>query len=94
MRDDLVEKLHSEISRCTSSLLAEDIIADVDVSCLWPVKVLTEMTPAGPFWEAEPEHQDDLEKYLDGCTCHFIRPNWTLPHREKAAPGANGVSAA
>ena len=54
-----------------------------------------EVAPAGPFWEAEPEHQDYLEKYPDGYTCHFIRPNWTLPHRaEKAESGASGISAA
>jgi peptide-methionine (S)-S-oxide reductase len=75
--------------------IAEDTIADVDASGLWPGKVVTEVAPAGPFWEAEPEHQDYLEKYPDGYTCHFIRPEWTLPHRaEKAAIGASGVSAA
>ena len=75
--------------------LAEDTIADVDASGLWPGKVVTEVTPAGPFWEAEPEHQDYLEKYPDGYTCHFIRPDWTLPRRaEKAESGAIGVSTA
>jgi peptide-methionine (S)-S-oxide reductase len=75
--------------------IAEDTIADVDASGLWPGKVVTEVTPAGLFWEAEPEHQDYLEKYPDGYTCHFIRPNWALPHRaEKAKSGASGVSAA
>jgi peptide-methionine (S)-S-oxide reductase len=75
--------------------IAEDTIADVDASGLWPGKVVTEVAPAGPFWEAEPEHQDYLAKYPDGYTCHFIRPNWTLPHRaEKAQSGASGVSAA
>ena len=54
--------------------IAEDTIADVDASGLWPGKVVTEVAPAGPFWEAEPEHQDYLEKYPDGYTCHFIRP--------------------
>jgi peptide-methionine (S)-S-oxide reductase len=43
--------------------------------------VVTEVTPAGPFWEAEPEHQDYLERYPNGYTCHFVRPNWKLPHR-------------
>ncbi len=61
--------------------IAEDTIADVDASGLWPGKVVTEVTPAGPFWEAEPEHQDYLEKYPDGYTCHYVRPNWKLPHR-------------
>ena len=60
---------------------AEDTIADVDASGLWPGKVVTEVEPAGPFWEAEPEHQDYLEKYPDGYTCHFVRPGWRLPHR-------------
>ena len=68
--------------------IAEDTIADVDASGLWPGKVVTEVAPAGPFWEAEPEHQDYLEKFPDGYTCHFVRPNWTLPHRsEKAQSG-------
>jgi peptide-methionine (S)-S-oxide reductase len=60
---------------------AADTIADVDASGLWPGKVVTEVTPAGPFWEAEPEHQDYLERYPDGYTCHFPRPGWKLPHR-------------
>jgi peptide-methionine (S)-S-oxide reductase len=61
--------------------IAEDTIADVDASGLWPGKVVTEVTAAGPFWEAEPEHQDYLEQYPNGYTCHFPRPNWKLPHR-------------
>jgi peptide-methionine (S)-S-oxide reductase len=60
---------------------AEDTIADVDASGLWPGKVVTEVTPAGEFWEAEPEHQDYLERYPEGYTCHFPRPGWKLPHR-------------
>jgi peptide-methionine (S)-S-oxide reductase len=60
---------------------AEDTIADVDASGLWPGKVVTEVSPAGPFWEAEPEHQDYLERYPNGYTCHFVRPSWKLPHR-------------
>jgi peptide-methionine (S)-S-oxide reductase len=64
--------------------IAEDTIADVDASGLWPGKVVTEVTAAGPFWEAEPEHQDYLEKYPDGYTCHFVRPNWKLPHRDQS----------
>ena len=60
---------------------ALDTIADVDASGLWPGKVVTAVEPAGPFWEAEPEHQDYLEKYPDGYTCHFVRPGWKLPHR-------------
>jgi peptide-methionine (S)-S-oxide reductase len=61
--------------------VAEDTIADVEASGLWPGKVVTEVTPAGPFWEAEPEHQDYLEKYPNGYTCHFARPGWKLPRR-------------
>jgi peptide-methionine (S)-S-oxide reductase len=56
-------------------------IADVNASGLWPGKVVTEVAPAGPFWQAEPEHQDYLERIPNGYTCHFVRPNWTLPGR-------------
>ena len=65
--------------------VAEDTIADVDASGLWPGKVVTEVEPAGPFWEAEPEHQDYLERIPWGYTCHFARPDWKLPRREAAA---------
>src|SRR5271166_5595166 len=61
--------------------VAEDTIADVEASGLWPGKVVTEVVPAGPFWEAEPEHQDYLERYPNGYTCHFPRPGWVLPRR-------------
>ena len=61
--------------------VAEDTIADVDASGLWPGKVVTELLPAGDFWEAEPEHQDYLERVPNGYTCHFARPNWKLPRR-------------
>ena len=61
--------------------VAEDTIADVEASGLWPGKVVTEVTPEGPFWEAEPEHQDYLLRYPYGYTCHFPRPNWKLPRR-------------
>src|SRR5260221_14091291 len=75
--------------------VAEDTIADVDASGLWPGKVVTEVAAAGPFWEAEPEHQDYLEHYPNGYTCHFIRPDWKLPHRqEKAESGTRGATAA
>jgi len=60
---------------------AERTIADVNASGLWPGKVVTEVAPAGAFWEAEPEHQDYLERIPNGYTCHFLRPNWTLPRR-------------
>ena len=56
-------------------------IADVNASGLWPGKVVTEVAPAGPFWQAEPEHQDYLERIPNGYTCHFVRPNWKLPGR-------------
>ncbi|WP_426623486.1 peptide-methionine (S)-S-oxide reductase MsrA [Leifsonia sp. McL0607] len=65
--------------------VAEDTIADVDASGLWPGKVVTEVEAAGPFWEAEPEHQDYLERIPWGYTCHFARPDWKLPRREAAA---------
>ena len=65
--------------------VAEDTIADVDASGLWPGKVVTEVAPAEDFWEAEPEHQDYLERRPDGYTCHFVRPNWALPVRSAAA---------
>lgn len=61
--------------------VAQDTVADADASGFWPDKVVTEIVPAGPFWEAEPEHQDYLEHYPNGYTCHFIRPNWKLPQR-------------
>jgi peptide-methionine (S)-S-oxide reductase len=63
---------------------ALDTIADVDASGLWPGKVVTEVVPAGPFWQAEPEHQDYLERYPNGYTCHFPRPGWVLPKRAAA----------
>ena len=68
--------------------VAEDTIADVDASGLWPAKVVTEVEPVGDFWEAEPEHQDYLEKYPNGYTCHFPRPNWVLPRRHAEIPSA------
>ena len=61
--------------------VAEDTIADVNASGLWPGKVVTEVAPAGPFWEAEPEHQDYLERIPNGYTCHWVRPDWKLPKR-------------
>jgi peptide-methionine (S)-S-oxide reductase len=61
--------------------VAEDTIADVDASGLWPGPVVTDVAAVGPFWEAEPEHQDYLERIPNGYTCHFVRPNWKLPRR-------------
>ncbi len=63
---------------------ALETIADVDASGLWPGKVVTQVEPAGPFWQAEPEHQDYLEHYPNGYTCHYPRPGWTLPRRAAA----------
>jgi peptide-methionine (S)-S-oxide reductase len=64
--------------------VAEDTIADVNASGIWPGKATTTVTPEGPFWEAEREHQDYLIKHPGGYTCHWVRPNWVLPKR----PGA------
>lgn len=75
--------------------IARDTIADVDASGLWPGKVVTEVSPAGEFWEAEPEHQDYLERYPSGYTCHYIRAGWKLPHQSPfrgAAPTATQAS--
>jgi len=69
----------------TQKATAEDTIADVDASGLWPGKVVTELSPIGEFWEGELEHQDYLERRPNGYTCHFVRPNWKLPHRAQAA---------
>ena len=63
---------------------AMDTIADVNASGLWPGAVVTELEPVSDFWEAEPEHQDYLERIPNGYTCHFVRPGWILPKREAA----------
>jgi peptide-methionine (S)-S-oxide reductase len=68
--------------------VAEETIVDVDASGLWPGKVVTEVAPAGPFWEAEPEHQDYLERIPHGYTCHFARPDWVLARRDPSASSA------
>ena len=65
--------------------VALDTIADVEASGIWPGKVATEVEAVGPFWEAEPEHQDYLARIPHGYTCHFVRPNWVLPKRKAAA---------
>jgi peptide-methionine (S)-S-oxide reductase len=64
--------------------IAQETIAEVDATGLWPGKVVTEVAPAGAFWEAEPEHQDYLERRPNGYTCHFIRPDWVLPSKKTA----------
>ncbi|MEP3442479.1 MAG: peptide-methionine (S)-S-oxide reductase MsrA [Sulfitobacter sp.] len=63
---------------------ALDTIADIEASGIWPGKVVTEIEPVGDFWEAEPEHQDYLERLPNGYTCHFPRPDWVLPKRAAA----------
>ncbi|MCD2186701.1 peptide-methionine (S)-S-oxide reductase MsrA [Actinomycetospora soli] len=68
--------------------VAEDTIADVDASGLWPGKVVTEVEPAGDFWEAEPEHQDYLIRQPWGYTCHWVRPDWKLPKRSETSGSA------
>jgi peptide-methionine (S)-S-oxide reductase len=90
--NDVGSSYRSEIFYTTDEQreIAEETIADVDASGIWPGKVVTEVSEAGPFWEAEPEHQDYLQKYPNGYTCHFVRPNWKLPHREKAAQSPSG----
>jgi peptide-methionine (S)-S-oxide reductase len=65
--------------------VADDTIKDVEASGLWPGKIVTEVAPAGDFWEAEPEHQDYLVRYPNGYTCHFPRPGWVLPRRSDSA---------
>ncbi|WP_040618012.1 peptide-methionine (S)-S-oxide reductase MsrA [Roseovarius nubinhibens] len=66
----------------TQKQVALDTIADVNASGLWPGQVVTEVEPVGDFWEAEPEHQDYLERFPTGYTCHFPRPDWVLPKRK------------
>ena len=66
----------------TQKAEAERTINDVNASGLWPGEVVTEVEPVGAFWEAEPEHQDYLERIPNGYTCHFIRPDWVLPSRD------------
>lgn len=63
------------------SRIAKETINEIDQSGLWPGKVVTEVKPIGDFWEAEPEHQDYLQHYPTGYTCHYVRPNWKLPEK-------------
>ena len=71
--------------------IAEETIADVNASGLWPGKVVTEVQPASDFWEAEPEHQDYLERYPNGYTCHYVRSNWKLPTRQMERTRTSGT---
>jgi peptide-methionine (S)-S-oxide reductase len=84
--NDVGESYRSAIFYTTDEQrrVAEETIADVEASGLWPGKVVTEVAPAGDFWEAEPEHQDYLQRIPNGYTCHFVRPDWKLPARAKA----------
>jgi len=77
----------------SQQLTAEDTIADVKASGLWPGEVVTEITPAGEFWEAEPEHQDYLERLPNGYTCHFARKDWVLPRRGTGGTAERSPSA-
>ncbi len=65
----------------TQRTVAQDTIADVEACGIWPGKVVTELEPVGPFWDAEPEHQDYLQRLPHGYTCHFPRTEWVLPKR-------------
>jgi peptide-methionine (S)-S-oxide reductase len=89
--NDLGKSYRSAIYYLTDAqqAVAEETIADVDASGLWPGPVVTEVVPAGSFWEAEPEHQDYLQRYPNGYTCHYPRPGWVLPRRSSA--GADGT---
>ena len=71
--------------------VADDTITDIEASGLWPGRVVTEVSPAGPFWEAEPEHQDYLERIPNGYTCHFVRPGWKLPVRDRSSSIIEGA---
>ncbi|MFZ0666540.1 MAG: peptide-methionine (S)-S-oxide reductase [Acidimicrobiales bacterium] len=75
----------SSTSTTTNDGVAEDTVADVEVSGLWLGNIVTAVESAGPFWEADAEHQDYLERYPDGYTYHFPRPGWALPRRGRAA---------
>lgn len=79
--NDIGPSYRSAIFCCSSdqARIAAEIIAEVEASGRWPGRIVTEIRPAGPFWEAEPEHQDYLERFPTGYTCHFIRPEWHLP---------------
>jgi len=81
--NDVGASYRSEIFYTSEAQRAEALrtIDDVNASGLWPGRVVTKVSPVGAFWKAEPEHQDYLEHYPHGYTCHFPRPGWTLPRR-------------
>ena len=59
--------------------MALKTIEDVNASGLWPRPAVTKVSAVSDFWEAEPEHQDYLERTPNGYTCHYARPDWVLP---------------
>ncbi len=79
--NDIGESYRSEIfyTSATQKAVAIQTIKDVEATDLWPGPVVTKLSPVGDFWEAEPEHQDYLERLPNGYTCHFPRPDWVLP---------------
>lgn len=83
--NDLGESYRSAIYYTNDSQHNEALrtIEDVNASNLWPGPVVTQVEPEGDFWEAEPEHQDYLERVPNGYTCHFLRKDWVLPERDK-----------
>lgn len=87
--NDIGPSYRSAIYYCSEDQKAEALhtIADVEASGLWPGKVVTEVEPVGDFWEAEPEHQDYLQRFPGGYTCHFPRPDWVLPRKTAETGG-------
>ncbi|WP_208976375.1 peptide-methionine (S)-S-oxide reductase MsrA [Polycladidibacter hongkongensis] len=86
--NDLGASYRSAIYYCSlaQAQTAKETIADVEASGLWPGEIVTQLEPAGDFWEAEPEHQNYLQRIPNGYTCHFPRPGWVLPHSTNKAP--------
>lgn len=67
---------------CTSSkqaIIATRLIQEIDASGVLPASIVTQVVKATDFYEAEPEHQNYLQHYPDGYTCHWVRNNWKLP---------------
>lgn len=87
--NDIGSSYRSEIFYTSDAqrAIACDTIEDVNASGLWPGTVVTKVSPAVPFWEAEPEHQDYLDRYPTGYTCHFPRTDWVLPQRQETKAG-------
>ena len=78
--NDIGDSYRSEIfyTNDAQKQMAERTIDDVNASGIWPGPVVTKVTPAPTFWEAEPEHQDYLVRHPNGYTCHFPRADWVL----------------